>query len=166
VAGFTVPVVPAAPIEEPGVPLPTVELPIEEPVLPDIELLVLLAPPLEPSVLRSEPEPARSSAPLPVELEEPSVVPVPVVPDRLPPVLPAAPSAVVVPGIVPSAALPEGPPMLGGFTQGRVVVVPALGSGSSGVCAGAKPAAVANAQAVASSAKFFLLAFMCELLVR
>jgi hypothetical protein len=59
--------------------------------------------------------PARSSAPLPVDDEAPSGVPVPVVPDRLPPVVPAAPMALVVPGVLPIVlplVAPEDPSVL------------------------------------------------------
>jgi FKBP-type peptidyl-prolyl cis-trans isomerase FkpA len=56
--------------------------------------------------------PARSSAPLPVDVEAPKGVPVPVVPDMLLPVVPAAPMALVVPGVLPIVlplAAPEEP---------------------------------------------------------
>jgi FKBP-type peptidyl-prolyl cis-trans isomerase FkpA len=59
--------------------------------------------------------PARSSAPLPVDDEAPSGVPVPVVPDMLPPVVPAAPMALVVPGVLPIVlplVVPEEPSVL------------------------------------------------------
>jgi hypothetical protein len=155
--------VPAAPIDvlEPGVVelAPGVaELP---PALPDKEpfaLVLPVVPALEPSVLV---EPARSSAPLPVDSDEPIAVPVPVVPDRLPLGLPAAPIADVLPGV---------PATPGECTHG--VVEPGL-MGELGlvlesglvvepdeVWASASPPAPANAEAATSMANVFLLAFM------
>jgi hypothetical protein len=130
---------------------------------------LVVVPALDPSVV---PEPARSSAPLPVELDEPSAVPVPVVPDRLPPVLLAAPCAVVVPGVVPSVLLLPGVVL---FRPGAPKVpVPGAVATPEGLVHGvveaavepdvdwasATPAAAANTDAVASIANVFLLVFM------
>lgn len=159
------PGVPAAPIDvlEPGVVelAPGVVEPVIPPAPPDKDpfaLVLPVVPALEPSVLV---EPARSRAPLPVESDEPIAVPVPVVPDRLPFGLPAAPIADVVPGV---------PATPGEWTHG--VVEPGL-MGELGlvlesglvvepdeVWASASPPAVANAEAVTSMANVFLLAFM------
>jgi hypothetical protein len=165
----------------------------EVPAAPIAEVLepgVVAVVPALPKVLGSEPEPARSSAPLPVELEDPSVVPVPLVPDE--PMLPALPRAVVVPGVVSSVVpAPAAPSVL---VQGRAERAPAADPGvvpsvepgvvprvdpgvvpsvdpgvdpmvePEVVWASATPPAAANADAVTSMANVFLLAFMFRLL--
>jgi hypothetical protein len=180
------PAAPIVPVPEPGfgvAPIVPAALPTVVPVLAEPGPFMLLVPALEPKVV--EPEPARSNAPLPVELEEPSGVPVPVVPDKLPPVVLAAPCAVVVPAVLPSALLsvvPAVPTVLLGVVPLRPgaprVPVPGAVATPDGfahgavepvidpddVCASAKPAAVANAEAVTSAVNFFLLAFISKLL--
>jgi FKBP-type peptidyl-prolyl cis-trans isomerase FkpA len=73
--------------------------------------------------------PARSSAPLPVDEDAPSGVPVPVVPDKLPPVVPAAPMALVVPGVLPIVLLlvvPEEPSVVPPAVVPLSVLLPAV----------------------------------------
>jgi hypothetical protein len=174
---LVVPEVPAAPIEllEPVVPAP---VPAPAPVLPDMppalpRVVPLLpetepdvpapAPPLlEPRVL---PEPARSSAPLPVELDDPMVVPVPlpVPPDVPPPVAPALPRVEVLPPDAPRAEVLLPAPDAHGIVEPGLMADPGLVEVEPDEdWAVAKPAAAANAETVTSIAIFLLLAIMFE----
>jgi hypothetical protein len=159
--------VPDEPIDvlEPGVVEPDIPpaLPSVVPELPE---------PVEPLEPRLLVEPLRSSAPLPVEPDEPIAVPLPLpVPlEALVPELPAAPSADVDPGVPDADERVHGmvePELL--FEPGLAVepelpVTPGFAVDPDEVWPSARPPAVANADAVTSIANVFLLAFMFKLL--